>query len=231
MSRLTLDLTTVSHICPDVAYNVEIDDCEVDKPFFSTNSADLPDVVTDIPGRDTVMGHIIMNQVAHCLTREGKNMNITHFEKHFIQNQVSTTPNKATPLTYPEAAMFPRIFWAESRQSPQSILGAIPLWAVGPGCRKFGFPDPAETTRTCLKGTGMTQTCKYYVRHRHDVLANIALSKGHSRTANQHGFQVDTKSHAGLSVNNENDGTLNESIDSHYMVLGLCHRPLFYFGR
>lgn len=218
----------------DFTFDTEIEDHELDQPFLSTNAAESPDIVEDMPWKDTVSGQVIMNHVGHCLTRFGKNMSPRHFEKFFIQNQVATTPNRASPLTYPEASMFPRIFWSKSKRHSQSILGSIPLWAMGPSCTKFSFPNPAKTSRCRFKYTGLTQTCKFYHRHRHDVQGNAALSKGDSRQINEQGFRVDTKSPTGLSVDGDTDGSLKESVDSQFMVLGLSASQEFhkwdYFG-
>ena len=212
-------------------------------PFHATSSGDTLLEVEDMPNMDCVSGHVhvIMNQVSSCTIRSNKRISGTHRDKFFVQNLCSSTPGKIVPLVYPEAMMFPSIFYAESKQDPQSILGATPLWAVSQGCTKFGFPDPSETTRSRITSTGLAQTDKYYRRYLHNVHGNILLSKGDSRKILEKGFTVDNSSRNRLAINNDygqgddesgdnddNGNNIHEEIDSPNMVLGLSESQKYY---
>ena len=152
-------------------------------PFETTHGGDSPlDIEhSGIPGTDRVSGHVILNQATSCLFRFGKKTNGKQNEKYFIRNLCSTTPNQACPLTTPEAALMPCIFYSEASRDNISILGARPLWAVTSDAKKYGFSSTNDVIRSRLTAAGLTGTDTYYLRHNFDVLSNIALTHGDSR--------------------------------------------------
>jgi hypothetical protein len=201
--------------------NQSIEDHELEVPYLSTNPADEPIVVEQMPSKDIISGHVMMNQVSNCTSRFGRVLSGRAREKFFVQSFVSTTPNKAVPLIYPEGAMFPSIFYASSKYCPHSVLGSLPLFAVGPDCTRFGYADPIITTRSRIWSTRLSSTCKFYRRHRFDIHANIQLSTGDSRQIIDRGFRVDSNSKSGLSVDNDGGSCLTESIDLAELVVFL----------
>ena len=238
----------ITHSNQDFTLDVPNDNTHRTTPFLSTSAGDTPIDVEQMPNMDTVNGHVIMNQIASCTIRSNKRINGTHRDKFFVQSLCSTTPGKIVPLIYPEAMMHSSIFYAESRQHGQSILGATPLWAVAQGCTKYGFPDPVETTRTRISASGLTQTDKFYRRYLYSLHANIYLSKGDSRKILEKGFTIDNSSrNSRITVNddsvpdnddtqdnNDNGNPINQSIDSPNLVLGLSESQRYhkfdYFG-
>ena len=72
-----------------------------------------------------VSGHSILNQVGSLLDRSKHRIRSTISQKHFIQGLASVIPGQPIPLLYPEAMMFPSIFWKATEQSC-AILGALP---------------------------------------------------------------------------------------------------------
>jgi hypothetical protein len=207
----------------DTEQDAVVDDFDI-LPFYTTDAGDQPVSVEQNPYMDTVLssGHVILNHAATCTRRYGRKLNAVQRDKFFIQSLASTTPGQATSLATPEAGLFPRIFWAAASTDSQSILGALPIFAMGADSRFYGFDQAHTLTRQRISASGsISSTDKHYWRHRWDVSACIALSNADSRHVMNKGFTIDTKSSSGLTVDIQDDSNLNESVDSSYLVMAL----------
>lgn len=210
----------------------EFDACQYDEiedsdavPFYTTDAGDEP-ATFDFADADTFYhpGYILLNNVSSCLIRNGKKqINSCQRDRFMIQSLVSTTKGEATPLTYPEAAIFPRHFPQAASKDSTSILGALPLFAVGSEARYYGFESAAIVTRQRLTASGSTMSADtHYVKHRSDVALNMFLSHSDSSHVIQRDFMIDKSSATGLAYNKFDEGRLSDSVQSNMMILGLC---------
>ena len=191
--------------------------------FATTLAGDLPVEVEQNPHMDQVAGHVLYNQAAVCTTRFDKRISGTQCQRNFIQTLCATTPNQTCPLLSLEQCLSPRIFWSTSTADSYAVLGALPTWVYTPQSHPNGFAKIYDVVRTRITTpSSLTSTCPHYLRFQYDILANIALSKGDSRQIINRGFQVDVNSPVGLSVRNNNQSALTESVDSYDMVRGLA---------
>ena len=59
----------------------------------------------------TISGHVILHQCGSLLTRGNHLVNGSKMQKFIIQKLCSTVKGESVPLAYPDAMMFPSIFW------------------------------------------------------------------------------------------------------------------------
>ena len=92
----------------------------------STLAGDIPFLVEeDIPIGMKVSGHVIMNQCGSLLNRNERDITGYRSQKHFLQRIASIAHDTMVPLLYPEAMLFPSIFWSMVPKCG-SIFGVIP---------------------------------------------------------------------------------------------------------
>ena len=107
-----------------------MEDEHIDDLLMVSNDPDIPDeemltedfpttvsgdveykVIEDIPKGHYVSGHVIMNQCGSLLNRNDKEITGYRSQKSFLQRIASISHGESIPLLYPEAMMFPSIFW------------------------------------------------------------------------------------------------------------------------
>jgi hypothetical protein len=209
----------------DACQYAEVEDSDV-VPFLTTEAGDKPATFDDVDSdKFWHPAYIMLNNVSSCTVRNGrKQINPCQRDRFMIQSLVSTTPGTATPLTYPEAAMMPRHFPQAASVDSSSILGALPVWAVGGDSSYYGFENTATVTRQRITASGSTMsTDTHYVKHRFEVSANQFLSKSDSRKSPfGTAFMVDKSSKTGIAHNTFDESRLTDSVESNMIVLGLC---------
>ena len=94
--------------------------------------------------------HVILNAVCSLLNRPS---NPTHFKKkewRFLQSFISKCPGESVPLTFPEAVLFPSLYY---QAEEGSFCGAIPSLLFAPfNCNVFNnFADVLSHIRSRLK--------------------------------------------------------------------------------
>ena len=135
---------------------------------------------------------------------------------------MSTTEGHLAPLLEPEAALFPRHFYAASSSDSKSILGARPLFCMTSKRHSHGFESALMHARMrTTDASSSTSTDPKLTSCCFDELGNLALNGVHSRDVFCHGFVVDNTSGCGMSTRHKSND-LNESIDSHVMVRNLA---------
>ena len=87
-----------------------------------------------------ISGCCILNNVGSLLARKGSKLRGSMNEKFFLQRIASTTPGRVVPLVYPEAMLFPSLFWKDAKDDG-AMLGAIPCGLMGHDAtlRRFGI--------------------------------------------------------------------------------------------
>ena len=94
--------------------------------FPTTYAGDRAYVVKeDVQHGQYVSGHVIMNQCGSLLNREHKGIIGSKYQKYYLQRIASTICGDSIPLLFPEAMIFPSIFWSMVDKNG-SIFGAIP---------------------------------------------------------------------------------------------------------
>ena len=86
----------------------------------------------------TISGHTILNQCGSLLTRQKHQIKGSRKQSFFLQKICSTSTGTSIPLMYPEAMLFPSIFW-KAADDNTSILGAIPAPLLTDAISRFGF--------------------------------------------------------------------------------------------
>ena len=92
----------------------------------TTLAGDIPfNVDETVPRVMKVSGHVIMNQCGSLLNRNERDITGYRSQKHFLQRIASISHDTTIPLLYPEAMLFPSIFWSMVPECG-SMFGAIP---------------------------------------------------------------------------------------------------------
>ena len=206
----------------------QIADCPLPEDFTdgvipSTDAGEQAYIIQESGSNksDIVNGHVILNQACTLLSREDRDIKGYNVQKNFIQRIASTTVGDCIPLLYPEAMLFPSIFYFFNIKEC-TFPGAIPAGLLARDCYSYGFEKPLLHIRTRVSSvSSATSTNQRYIPFCWDIMANLALNRHDTRLVLNRGFQVaDTSS--GLSVNGKNSSSLHDSIDSKKMVRNLC---------
>ena len=193
----------------------------------TTHAGEEPFVVTvndqGIRLQDSVPAHIIMNQCGTLLTRHKTQLRGTLKQKFFLQRYAAVTRGKSLPLVYPEAMLYPSVFWKQGKDGA-SCIGAIPSSLLGmpQHANSFGiasFRDHARTRLTSSDCTSSTDT--RYLSHLFDCVANTSLTGNDSRVVLARGF-LDTGTPCGMRLKSEDDDFYTDSIDNRQCVHNLA---------
>ena len=193
----------------------------VDSAMPTTNSAESAFQIEEMAAIGMrVSGHVILNQACALLSRRDKSIKGYRYQKHFVQRIAATSVGKSIPLLYPEAMLFPSIFYKMNENG--SLVGALPssLVSTSKSCNGFASPLSHIRNRLTLSGTS-TGTNPRYVSLMYDILANLSLNRQDSRIIVNRGLAV-AKNDTGLQLNNAGGSYLHDSIDSKKMVRNLC---------
>ena len=176
--------------------------CTVPTTYVSGNVAPK----TCRQGRSYLGVHTVINMRGQCLIRRNNDLSFSQYEKSALQDIVSTTGD-ACCLSYPEAMLFPDIFW--NGWSDGTMIGAIP------GCL---LTDQKRSEVTNIAGFHTHLICRIcnpllsiagnsrYVFFGYDVLSNINLRGTDDRTVISRGLR---EVNPGLKVLNEGNSVNN----------------------
>ena len=169
----------------------------------------------------SINGHVIMNQCGCLLTRKKYLINGSNKQKFFIQKICATSVGSSVPLMYPEAMIFPSIFWKSAKDNC-SIAGAIPAPLLSESIGKFGFSSIPDHVRCRLTNPSLTTSSDHhYISFCYDKLTNLAANHQDTRIIIRRGLTADDKT-GGLGVRGSGDSSMLESFDSKAMVRNLC---------
>ena len=193
----------------------------------STLAGDIPFVVEeDTPKGMKVSGHVIMNQCGSLLNRMENDITGFRYQKHFLQRIASISHDTTVPLLYPEAMLFPSIFWSMVPECG-SLFGAIPSGLlVKSGRHRFASMKNHVRCRLGHAGSS-TSTNPSYIAYMYDILVNLSLNREDSRICLNRGVTA-SSSETGMTVRGGCDGLLSDSIDNKQTVRNLCASQVYH---
>ena len=113
-------------------------------------------------------------------------------------------------------------FWASATYDKLAVLGAAPICCYSKRTNLYGFASTLQIGRNlATHSSSSTSTCHHTMAFVYDIQANQAMSGIDSRLVSRMGFSVDTKSKAGISVNEGDESQLKDSVDSRQAALNL----------
>ena len=182
--------------------------------------------------RRYVSSHVILNNCGSCLIRRNQQLRATQYQRAFLERIVSTSKGESVPLVYPEAMLYPSIFWKDDDEG--AMFGAMPsaLLAADRECASLGFAGVGDHMRTRLTDmSSRTSTDPRYIFYAFDCLANVHLRGQDSRIVLSRGF-VKEEGSVGMRSNcSEHFNT--DAIDSRPVVNRLAaavkDEPATYF--
>ena len=186
--------------------------------------------------RSFVGGHVILNHCGTLLARKRKKLNATRQQQHFLQRIVTTFPGKSIPLIYPEAMLFPSLFWKDDR-SGESILGAIPcaLMSQKAFLQDNGLASIQEHLRIRLTDPSFAGSSDFrYICYAFDCVLNLACRGEDTRIILNRGVEVDG-SRYGVKAKGSNHPLFDtDSVDSRPVVNRLAaamaeHQATYFY--
>ena len=135
---------------------------------------------------DTVASHYLWNTKYNVMRRADRNQNIR--TNSILQHIVASSRCASVSLLYPEAQLFPRIFWCEDLGT---VLGAMPSFMLNTsGKSLFGIASIDEHIRIRLcDGDILTSRESPYWHYIFDLKVNAALNVATSNLVFQRGFE------------------------------------------
>jgi len=123
----------------------------------------------------SIPGCCILNNMGSLLVRRGSKLRGSMNQRFFLQRIVGTTPGRAVPLIYPEAMLFPSLFWKDAGNDG-AILGALPcgLLAHDSTLEKYGIASIQSHLYSRLTNPTIgTSANPDYVCHAFDSMVNL----------------------------------------------------------
>ena len=166
---------------PENYLTMSVDTSDQTLPF-SSNSG-VPSISYFIKETHTnrVPTKVLLNNYLNVLQRTKVPLWTTNAHKNFLQSIVSRIPNTSVPLLYPEALLFPSIFWKQ--QEDGSFPGALPscLLQSDELNTKLGFATVSKHLWNRLtNGSLLTSTSTGYASFAFDIKMNQELNRSHS---------------------------------------------------
>ena len=179
-----------------------------------------------------ISGHIVLNAVGSCLIRRDRPITTRRYQAAFLERMVSTSEGHSVPLVYPEAMMYPSIFWKDTHDGSQ--VGSIPSALLNDcrHCNGHGFASLTNHLRARLTNPSLrTSTDPRYIFHAFDCFANLNLRGEDSRVILNRGF-IENKTTGGVK-GNRSEHFNTDSIDSRPVVnklsAAIAEEPATYF--
>ena len=168
-----------------------------------------------------VNAHVILNQNCSTLSQQDYSLRGYNCQQNFLQKICATSPKQSIPLLYPEAMIFPGIFYYMINTCG-SIVGALPAGLLAYSSSKFGFASIQDHIHTRItSASSSTSTNTRYISFVYDILVNLSLNREDSRMIINRGLVASTND-TGLEVRGKADTKLYDSVDSKAMVRNLC---------
>ena len=210
----------------------DIFDSNEDNYIPSTNAGEQCMHVVNDTNQEYIDGHVILNQCGSLLSRNDNHVNSFRSQKHFLQRIVSTVRNTSIPLIFPEAMLFPSIFW-KLLDKTGSILGALPCSLLSSSSSVYGFASIKNHINVRLTSQfSSSSTNPTYISFQYDMLSNLLLNSVDSRLIIARGLTC-TDGNVGLKLKSSKETSLHDSIDSKQIVKNLCasqkYLPMHFF--
>ncbi len=134
--------------------------------------------------KETFVGcHVILNNCGMLLARRGHKLKGSKIQQRFLQCIVARNVSKSVPLLYPEALLFPSIFWKQN-DVDLAPLGAIPccLLAHDSTLNNNGFASLINHFRSRITNSDLlTSTDPRYISFCFDQFLNLQTRHTHTR--------------------------------------------------
>jgi len=146
LSHFSLDSAQLDWLGPDpwaeheISGGNESEESSIEDGALVTGNTETPLEIEGDP--ESLPGCVILNNVGSLLARKRNKGIPSSNGRYFLEKMVATIPGKSVPLVYPEAMLFPSLFWKDDG-TEGSLLGAIPCGALAhpDTLRKFGIAD------------------------------------------------------------------------------------------
>ena len=142
-------------------------------------------------GRSSRFGlHVLLNEHGTLLVRRNATLTPSRAAKGFLERIVATSDGSSIPLLYPEAMLFPSIFWNQKQDG--SYDGAIPigLWKSASDANSFGFAGIEDHMRCRLKNPSLQcSTDPRYIYFAFDSVNNVMARGMDNRVVLKRGFE------------------------------------------
>ena len=174
-----------------------------------------------------VSGHVILNFVGYLLTRKRHELKCSSITKYFLQRLVCTSLGKSVSLLYPEAMLFPCIFWYMFQKS---LVGTIPATILSDKTTKHGFASIPQHIRSRVTSSSVqTSTNNRYTAWAYDMVINLATNNHDTRMVINKGLTASKNESEGLSLRGGNkDSALLDSIDSKQVIKNLMASQRYF---
>ena len=199
---------------------------------ITTDAGEIPfEIEEEVDLRQTrgmsISGHVVLNFVGSLLTRKRHALKSSSLHKYFLQRLVSTSIGKSVSLLYPEAMLFPSIFWS---MKEKSLVGAIPASLLSDNTKSHGFASLPQHVRSRLTSSGFqTSTNNRYTAWSYDLLTNLATNNHDTRMVVNKGLTASNDESGGLSLRGGNkESPLLDSIDSKQMIKNLMASQRYF---
>ncbi len=232
------DYVTTAEL-PNVDFRTggESDDDDDEDDFYpSIPTTNAGEYCYDIENEDKrhlnqvfIEGHVILNQCGTILSRKRHQIKGANVQKAFLQRIASTSIGVSSSLMYPEAMLFPSIFY-KSVESDGAIVGALPAALLTQNISKLGFASLPQHCRTRLTSPlCATSSNPRYIAFQYDTLTNLAVNHSDTRIAIQKGLTASGDESGGLGLRaNSSDSALLEAMDSKFIVRGLSASQKYF---
>ena len=173
----------------------------IDNSSLSDHDEDIPMTTAGKKGadltlkakerNDTIHLMVVINAEGGCLIRRGKVLQHTLKEKGFLQ-RILATHGESIPLLFPEAMMFPSIFWL---QLPGDLapMGSLPssLWTDEKRASKFNFAGVVSHIQSRVKNNQLLcSTDPRFLTLCNDIQSNIRLRGKNSNLVLRRGYET-----------------------------------------
>ena len=160
-------------------------------PFTTAQADEAIHVKTNFRSRFEAVGlHVLLNKFGSLLQRKGRQLIGSRGEQGFLHRIVATSPGCSIPLAYPEAMMFPSIFWKQ--EDDGSFLGAIPscLWRGEKECKKYGFAGMSQHAVSRITNSSLqSSTNPRFIFFCFDIMNNLMSHGKDNRIILRRGFE------------------------------------------
>ena len=157
----------------------------------------------------TISGCCILNNLGSLLVRRCAKLRGSMNQRFFLQRIVATTPGRTVPLVYPEAMLFPSLFWKDAGDDG-AVLGALPcgLLAHDSTLQKYGIASMQSHMYTRLTDPTLgTSSNPDYLCHAFDSMVNLGCRHEDVRVILHRGV---TGTNDGVRVSDSGPGSVTD---------------------
>ena len=209
--------------CADIDFLDQEVIADIQDAIPTTDAGNRPLAIREVsPIGQYISGHVILNQVGALLNRRKHLLKSFSTQKKFLQQIASNCNDESIPLIYPEAMLFPSIFYKMIDDG--SLLGAIPSSLLSDAGPQHGIAYVRDhITNRILLPSSTSSTDPRYVSYIYDMAVNFTICNLDTRLILNRGLDVRKGAkNSNLSNNNNNGSLLTDSIDSKQNVKNLC---------